>query len=121
MTKACDQAVAAGVSSNGLPTITGRPSFSGWPGLPDLDLYYVDCVIGGPGAFVVANGIKDYAATILGKLILEIAGTMPPRRIAAAADTGRGRADRLAVRHRRAAVPANRRLLTDIWGHGILG
>ncbi len=87
-----------------------------------LDLYYVDCVIGGPGAFVVvANGIEDYAATILGKLILEIAGTMPPRRIAAAADTGRGRADRLAERHRRAAVPANRRIVTDIWGQGILG
>ena len=85
VTEARDQAIAAGVTINGLPIMNGRPSFSGWRGLPDLDLYYVNCVIGGPGAFVVvANGVKDYASAILRKLILEIAGTTPPNRLAAA-------------------------------------
>ena len=43
--------------------------------MPDLDLYYRNCVIGGHGAFiVVANSFKDYAAAVLRKLILEIAG-----------------------------------------------
>jgi hypothetical protein len=86
VTKARDEAVAAGVTINGLPIMTGRPSFSGWPALPDLDLYYVNCVIGGPGAFVVvANGVEDYGSAVLKKLILEIAGTTPPRPPALAA------------------------------------
>ncbi len=85
VTEARDQAIAAGVTINGLPIMNGRPSFSGWRGVPDLDLYYVNCVIGGPGAFVVvANGVRDYASAILRKLILEIAGTTPPNRLATA-------------------------------------
>ena len=76
VTAARDAAVAAGITINGLPIVNDRPSIFGWPSLPDLDLYYVNCVIGGPGAFiVVAEGINDFASAILRKLILEIAGT----------------------------------------------
>ncbi|MCZ6744309.1 MAG: DUF1194 domain-containing protein, partial [Alphaproteobacteria bacterium] len=45
-----------------------------------LDLYYMDCVIGGPGAFiVVTNRFKDFGSAILRKLILEIAGKTPEK------------------------------------------
>jgi hypothetical protein len=38
-------------------------------------------VIGGPGAFiVVAEDYTDFAAAILSKLLLEIAGDQPPPR-----------------------------------------
>lgn len=81
-----DKAVAAGITINGLPIMNGRDGPSGWPQLPDLDLYYRDCVIGGPGAFiVVANSFEDFATAIRRKLILEIAGHTPPARIAPAA------------------------------------
>ena len=86
VTSARDEAIAKGLIINGLPIVNGRPSMFGRPSLHNLDLYYVNCVIGGPGAFViVANGTKDYAKAILRKLILEIAGITPPRRLARAA------------------------------------
>jgi hypothetical protein len=65
VTFARDEAVAAGVGINGLPILALEP---------DLDRYYQDSVIGGPGAFVVAA--KDYETfgeAILKKLITEIA------------------------------------------------
>ena len=41
----------------------------------ELDLYYADNVIGGPGAFmVVAENFDDFRAAILSKLVREIAG-----------------------------------------------
>ena len=86
VTSARDEAIAKGLIINGLPIVNGRPSLFGRPSLRNLDLYYVNCVIGGPGAFViVANGTKDYAKAILRKLILEIAGITPPHRLARAA------------------------------------
>ncbi|MCH9047007.1 MAG: DUF1194 domain-containing protein [SAR324 cluster bacterium] len=46
--------------------------------IPDLDLYYRDCVIGGPGAFiVVAESFQDFGSAIRRKLVLEIAGLAP--------------------------------------------
>lgn len=81
-----DKAIAAGITINGLPIMNGRDGPSGWPQLPDLDLYYRDCVIGGPGAFiVVANSFEDFATAIRRKLIMEIAGHVPPMRIKPAA------------------------------------
>lgn len=80
VTVARDAAVAKGVTINGLPIVNGRPNRYGFPTLPDLDLYYENCVIGGPGAFiVVAEGFQAFPAAILRKLILEIAGAGPPR------------------------------------------
>lgn len=73
-----DLAVARGITINGLPIVNDRPSFFGRPPMPNLDLYYRDCVIGGPGAFyVVARNFKDFARAVLRKLILEIAGRQP--------------------------------------------
>ena len=80
-----DQAVAAGITINGLPIVNDRPN--PWGSLPprDLDRYFEDRVIGGPGAFiVVAKDYTAFASAILSKLLLEIAGAAPPRALAAA-------------------------------------
>lgn len=84
VTEARDRAVKAGIIINGLPIMNDKPSYSGRPPMDNLDLYYKNCVIGGPGAFiVVANSFKDFASAVRRKLILEIAGLTPahiPRR-----------------------------------------
>ena len=65
VTFARDEAVAAGIGINGLPILALEP---------DLDRYYHDSVIGGPGAFVVAaQNYETFADAILKKLITEIA------------------------------------------------
>ena len=75
-----DRAVAAGIVINGLPIVNDRPGPYGLAPLPNLDLYYEDCVIGGFGAFVVvANGFADFARAIRRKMLLEIAGRVPHR------------------------------------------
>ena len=84
--QARDQAVAAGITINGLPIVNDRPN--PWGGSPprDLDLYFEERVIGGPGAFiVVAKDYTAFASAILSKLLLEIAGDQPPPRALAAA------------------------------------
>ena len=78
VTTARNRAVAAGVTINGLPILDdGGGMFSNF-NIPDLDHYYRDCVIGGPGAFVVvAADFTDFARAVRRKLILEIAGDRP--------------------------------------------
>ncbi len=79
VTRARDAAVAAGIVINGVAinNADGSP-FT----LPDLDVYYSECVIGGPGSFVVPVADFDsFADAILRKLILEIAGGPEPRPI----------------------------------------
>jgi hypothetical protein len=64
-----DEAVRAGVGINGLPILTLEP---------DLDRYYEQNVIGGPGAFVIAaKSYETFADAILKKLIAEIANVPP--------------------------------------------
>ena len=77
VTLARDEAIAAGITINGV-AINDREitNFS----LPDLDVYYEECVIGGPGAFVLAaDGFESFAEAILRKMILEIADVAPER------------------------------------------
>jgi len=75
-----DRAVSKGIIINGLPIINDRLGPYGFTPMPNLDLYYEDCVIGGQGAFViVANGFKDFARAIRRKMILEIAGQATPQ------------------------------------------
>lgn len=62
-----DRAVAQGITVNGLPILS--------PQRPTLDIFFMDNVIGGPGAFSIpAKGFKDFYSAILTKLIREIAG-----------------------------------------------
>jgi len=73
-----DRAVAQGVTINGLPILDEGPGPFGRYNIPNLDLYYRDCVIGGPAAFiVVAENFQAFADAIRRKLILEIAGGTP--------------------------------------------
>jgi hypothetical protein len=76
-----DQAVAAGITINGLAIIeTGVGGRR--PGEP-LDIYYERELIGGPGAFVVvAEGRPSFARAIRSKLVREIAGLPGPTRLA---------------------------------------
>ena len=79
--EARDDAIAAGITINGLPIINDRPSRFGWRSIPNLDLYYEHCVVGGPGAFiVVAENFQAFATAVRRKLILEIAGAGRSRR-----------------------------------------
>ncbi len=91
VTIARDRAVAAGITINGLP-IRPNPSETETHGaILDIDLYYQDCVVGGPGAFVVlANGFDDFAEAVRRKFILEIAGGPPRLRPDLAAVSGAG-------------------------------
>ncbi len=85
-----DQVLAAGITINGLPIMLKRPN-PGTMDIEDLDIYYEDCVIGGPGAFVVPIREREkFIEATRTKLILEIAGRTPaPRLIPAAADAPR--------------------------------
>ncbi len=76
-----DAVVARGITVNGLPlVIPGRDPV--WF-LPDLDVYYRDCVTGGPGAFVLpAAEWQDFAGAIRAKFVLEIADALPKGRFA---------------------------------------
>jgi hypothetical protein len=77
VTDARDDAVKRGITINGLPIVNDRPNFFGRPP-PDLDLYYRDCVIGGPGAlYVIAKDFQAFANAIRRKLLLEISGIAP--------------------------------------------
>ncbi len=69
-----DAVVADGVTINGLPIMTRLRWGGGLYSIAGLDFYFEDCVIGGPGAFVVAvKNLKEFAETIERKLLLEIA------------------------------------------------
>jgi len=76
--RARDRAVAQGFTINGLPILDlSAGPFSRY-NIPNLDLYYRDCVIGGPGSFiVVAENFEAFGEAIRRKLILEIAGRRP--------------------------------------------
>ncbi len=73
VTGARDEALARGVVINGLPLMT-REGMGSQFTLEDLDEYYRNCVIGGPGAFVVpVFDWEQFPAAVRQKLILELA------------------------------------------------
>jgi hypothetical protein len=77
VTLARDETVRDGITINGLPILALEP---------DLDRYYYDNVIGGPGAFMIpARTYDTFADAILKKLITEIAGTAPNTRLQSSA------------------------------------
>lgn len=77
VTIARNETIDAGITINGLPIMLAR---GGPLDIPDLDHYYIDCVIGGPGAFIMpVRAHAEFAEAIRRKLILEIADLTPPR------------------------------------------
>ena len=80
-----DAALEKGVVINGLPIMVKEPSYSTMD-IDNLDLYYEDCVIGGPGSFVVTIKERDkFKEAIRTKLLLEVAGRTPERPVVPAA------------------------------------
>ncbi|MDJ1157581.1 DUF1194 domain-containing protein [Chelatococcus sp. SYSU_G07232] len=76
VTAARDEAVARGITINGLPIMLKRP---GYMDIVELDDYFRDCVIGGQGAFMVPiREQHQFTDVIRTKLILEVAGHAPP-------------------------------------------
>ena len=78
--EARDRIIQTGVGINGLAIkLENRTGPYTYFDLPDLDRYYKDCVIGGPGAFVLTiTNTAEFASAIRKKLLLEIAGRTPP-------------------------------------------
>jgi len=86
VTGARDIALSKGITINGLPIMVKEPSYSTMD-IENLDFYYEDCVIGGPGSFVVS--IKDrekFKEAIRTKLLLEVAGRTPERPVVPVAE-----------------------------------
>ena len=102
-----EEVVAKGITVNGLPIMLKRPA-PGSIDIDNLDVYYEDCVIGGPGAFMIP--IKDrekFKEATRAKLVQEVAGIAPsPRVLRAAADAPR------------ISCTIGERLWQDRWGRG---
>lgn len=77
VTVARDAALEQQIVINGLPVMSDTIDFSG-NDVAHLDVYYRNCVIGGPGSFVIAiNDWAEFPAAIRRKLLLEIARRPP--------------------------------------------
>jgi hypothetical protein len=75
-------ALLADIVINGLAVLCR--SCSGRPNSYDLEAAFAERIIGGPASFVVtADGNAPFAEAVRRKLLLEIAGTTPPARVAA--------------------------------------
>ena len=102
-----DEVVAKGITINGLPLLLKRPNPSTLD-IPDLDIYYEDCVIGGPGAFVVP--VREHAKfveAIRTKLVLEIAARESETRVI-----------RAQARPPRISCTIGERMWQERWGGG---
>jgi hypothetical protein len=74
-----DDVLAAGITINGLPIMLKRPNTFSMD-IDNLDVYYEDCVIGGPGAFVVPiHARAQFKEATRTKLVLEVADHAPAR------------------------------------------
>ncbi len=76
-----DEVLAKGITINGLPIMWKQPS-SATMDIGELDVYFEDCVIGGPGAFVIPiKNREQFKEAIRTKLVLEIATLTPQSRV----------------------------------------
>jgi hypothetical protein len=72
-----DAALAKGIVINGLPIMLFRPN-NRYADVENLDAYYQDCVVGGPGSFVIPiKTPEEFVPATRRKLILEVAGIAP--------------------------------------------
>ena len=105
-----EAALAKGITINGLPIMVKEPTFSSMD-IENLDWYYEDCVIGGPGSFVVPIKDKDkFREAIRTKLLLEVAGRAPERRVVPVAEKAP------AEREPRVSCLIGEKIWQDRWG-----
>lgn len=106
VTEARDDVLRQGIIINGLPLMLKRPN-AAMIDIENLDIYYEDCVVGGPGSFVIPIRERDkFKEAIRTKLVLEIAGRAPE--IIPAAATGP-----------RVSCTIGERMWQQRWGNGI--
>ena len=80
-----EEVLSKGITINGLPLLLKPQNYSTMD-IEKLDEYYEDCVIGGPGAFVVpVTDREKFVEAIRTKLVQEIAGLTSARVIKASA------------------------------------
>jgi hypothetical protein len=76
-----DQVLEKGITINGLPIMLNRPNM-GFADIENLDVYYEDCVSGGPGSFVVPiKNREQFVEATKTKRVLEVAGLVPAARV----------------------------------------
>ena len=76
-----DEIINEGITINGLPLVLKRLNYATMD-IEQLDMYYEDCVIGGPGAFVIPIREREkFIEATRTKLILEIAGRQPEAKV----------------------------------------
>jgi len=76
-----DAVLGKGIIINGLPLMTQEGMGSAWH-LDNLDIYYRNCVIGGPGSFVIpVTHWDDFADAVQRKLVLEMVSRPPTERV----------------------------------------
>ncbi|WP_425050308.1 DUF1194 domain-containing protein [Psychromarinibacter sp. S121] len=76
--RARDEVLMQGIIINGLPLMTREGMGANW-NIDNLDAYYRDCVIGGPGSFVIPVwDWDDFADAVRRKLVLEMVSAPPP-------------------------------------------
>jgi len=108
VTMARDAALEKGIVINGLPIMVKEPSYSTMD-IDNLDYYYEDCVTGGPGSFVVTIKNRDkFKEAIHTKLVMEVAGRVPERRVVPVADKE--------VREPRVSCMVGETIWQDRWG-----
>ena len=101
-----DDVLAAGITINGLPIMLKRPN-SFTMDVEHLDVYYEDCVIGGPGAFVIPIRLREqFKEATRTKLVLEIAGRTPDPRLL-----------RVQGRERRISCTIGEQMWRERWGN----
>ncbi|HWG03500.1 MAG TPA: DUF1194 domain-containing protein [Beijerinckiaceae bacterium] len=88
VTDARDEALAKGVVINGLPLVGIRP-YLGPADIKDLDIYYQDCVVGGPDSFMIPiHDTNAFVEATRNKLVREIAShPSPTPKVQLAADS----------------------------------
>lgn len=78
VTKARDMAVARGITINGLPLMVEPWTGAVYGNSIGLDAYYIECVAGGPGSFVLPiRKWEEFPEAVRRKLVLELSG-LPP-------------------------------------------
>jgi hypothetical protein len=105
LTRIWREALAKGIVINGLPIMVKEPSYS-TVDIDNLDWYYEDCVIGGPGSFMVPiKGRENFKEAIRTKLIREVAVRTRERPVMPASD-----------KEPRVSCTIGERLWQDRWG-----
>jgi hypothetical protein len=79
VTQARDDAVARGITINGLPLMTNPESRRSGYDIDRLDAYFTSCVIGGGSSFVIpVTRWEEFPVAIRRKLVLELASSDAP-------------------------------------------